>query len=132
MIADDVRALIDLFNSSDLNELSIEQDGRKLFLRKGEVSGAGQPAEPEPPAPPDNTAVKAHMVGIFYWTRDKAAKPAVALRQHLDKGQVVGFVEAMGIMNEVEVSQPGSVAEIAAADGQPVEYGQTLVVLEPD
>ena len=121
-----------LFNSSDLNELSIEQDGRKLFLRKGEVSGAGQPVEPEPPSPPDNTAVKAHMVGIFYWTRDKAAKPAVVLRQHLDKGQVVGFVEAMGIMNEVEVSQPGSVVEIAAAGGQPVEYGQTLVVLESD
>lgn len=132
MIADDVRSLVELFDSSDLTELSIEHRGRKLFLRKGEGSGAAPAPEPPPIGQPENATVKAHMVGVFYWTRDKAPKPPIALRQRLDKGHVVGFIEAMGIMNEVETSQPGSVVEIAVAGGQPVEYGQPLVVLEPD
>ncbi|MFI5268369.1 MAG: acetyl-CoA carboxylase biotin carboxyl carrier protein, partial [Chloroflexota bacterium] len=131
MMAADVAELIALFDQSDLTELSIEQRGRKLFLRKGDAAATARPAEPEA-AQPENAAVKAHMVGVFYWTKDKTPKPAVALRQRLDKGHVIGFIEAMGIMNEVEASQPGTVVEIAVAGGQPVEYGQPLVVLEPD
>ena len=130
MIADDVRSLVELFTSSDLTELSIEQQGRRLLLRKG--AGAPAAQTPEIAAEPQRSAVKAHMVGVFYWTKDKAAKQAIALRQHLDKGQVVGFIESMGIMNEVEAGQPGIVLEIGAAGGQPVEYGEALVVLDPD
>lgn len=130
MVRDDVRSLIELFDSSDLTELSIEQRGRKLFLRKGEVSAAAP--VPEVAAPPEQAAVKAHMVGVFYWTKDKKAQSAVALHQHMDKGQVVGFIESMGIMNEIEAAQAGNVVEIAVVGRQPVEYGQTLVVLAPD
>jgi acetyl-CoA carboxylase biotin carboxyl carrier protein len=129
-ISSDIADLIRLFDRSDLQELAIEQGGRKLFLRKGDMPRVA-PAE-DVAAPPENAIVKAHMVGVFYWARDKAAKPAVALQQHLDKGYVVGFIESMGIMNEVEATQAGSVVEIAAASGQPVEYGQTLAVLHPD
>jgi biotin carboxyl carrier protein len=132
MIAADIAELIALFDGSELTELSIEQGSRKLFLRKGDMAAAAAPAEPEPVAPAENAAIKAHMVGVFYWTKDKAPKPAVALHQRLDKGHIIGFIEAMGIMNEVETGQPGSVAEIAVAGGQPVEYGQPLVVLKPD
>ena len=132
MVGDDVRSLVELFEHSDLTELSVEQQGRRLFLRKGEVAGAPPAAEPEVAAEPERAEVKAHMVGVFYWSRDKAGKPSVALHQRLDKGQVVGFIESMGIMNEVEAGQAGAVAEIAIAGGQPVEYGQPLVVLSPD
>ena len=78
MIADDIRELISLFNQSDLTELSIERNGRKLFLRKGEGPEAQIEAPPEP-VPPATTPLKAHMVGLFYWSKDKGAKPSVAL-----------------------------------------------------
>ena len=133
MVGDDVRSLIELFEHSDLTELSVQQQGRRLFLRKGDVGGA-QPAAPEleESAERQRVEVKAHMVGVFYWSRDKAGKPTIALHQRLDKGQVVGFIESMGIMNEVEAGEAGAVAEIAVAGGRPVEYGQPLVVLAPD
>jgi len=130
VIGDDVRELIELFNHSDLTELSIEQRGRRLFLRKGETGAVEAPSE-SAPAEPEMGTVKAHMVGTFYWTPEKSSKPALALHQRVDKGQVVGLIEAMGIMNEVESDAEGQVVEIAVASGQPVEYGQTLLVLAP-
>jgi len=128
VIGDDVRELIELFNHSDLTELSIEQRGRRLFLRKGETGRLEAPSE-NAPAEPETSTVRAHMVGTFYWTPEKSSKPALALHQRVDKGQVVGLIEAMGIMNEVEADAEGQVVEIAVASGQPVEYGQTLLVL---
>jgi acetyl-CoA carboxylase biotin carboxyl carrier protein len=132
VIADDIKDLIALFNQSDLTELSIERSGRKLFLRKGEAPEGAVEAPVEPPPPPATALLKAHMVGVFYWGKDKGAKPAVALEQHVDKGQIIGFIEAMGIMNELEADRAGLVIEIPAAAGKPVEYGQPIVVLQPD
>lgn len=132
MVGDDVRSLVELFERSDLTELSVEQQGRRLFLRKGELTGAPPAAEPEIAAEPERAEVKAHMVGVFYWTRDKSGKPSVALHQRLDKGQLVGFIESMGIMNEVEAPEAGSVAAVAIEAGKPVEYGQALAVIAPD
>jgi biotin carboxyl carrier protein len=131
VITDDVRALIELFTHSDLTELSVEQRGRRLFLRKGHTGAVEEQAPPAPEAP-RLVDIRAHMVGIFYWSKDKDAKPAVKLQQHVDKGQVVGAIEAMDIMNDIESDQPGRVVEIAITSGQPVEYGQTVLVLEPD
>ena len=130
MIGDDVRQLIDLFNHSDLRELSIEHDGRSLFLRKGDgPAPAIVEGSPEPLAP-SVSETKTGLVGVFYWSKDKRAKPAVTLEQHVEKGQVVGYVESMGIMNELEASASGKVVEIAAASGQPVEYGQVVLVIQ--
>lgn len=130
-LADDVVALVQLFQESDLRELLIERGERKLLLRRGEQEVA--PLIPEvAPAPAQVALVKAHMVGVFYWSRDKVAKPAVTLGQALSKGQVVGFVEAMGIMNELEAPQAGRIVEFAVASGQPVEFGQPILVLQPD
>lgn len=130
MIAGDIRELIDLFNQSDLIELSVERGGRRLFLRKGEfpvVTGD----EPLDSAAPEVSVTKAHMVGVFYWSKDKQSKPTVALEQLVEKGQILGYIEAMGIMNELEANAAGKVIEIAAASGQPMEYGQTVVVISP-
>jgi len=132
LIADDVRQLIGVFNQSDLTELSIEQNGRKLFLRKESYADGAQLEEPPEVATPSTAAVSAHMVGVFHWTKDKRGKAGVALDQRVEKGQVVGFIEAMGIMNELESGASGRVIEIAAANGQPVEYGQPIVILQTD
>jgi len=131
MIADDVRELVELFNGSDLTELSIERGGRKLHLRKGQEAVVPAPEPDSEPASSEMAALKAHMVGTFYWNKDKKGKPAVALEQQVEKGRIVGYIEAMGIMNELEAMAAGKVVEIAASSGQPVEYGQTLIVLQP-
>ena len=99
-------------------------------VRKGETGRLEAPSE-NAPAEPETSTVRAHMVGTFYWTPEKSSKPALALHQRVDKGQVVGLIEAMGIMNEVEADAEGQIVEIAVASGQPVEYGQTLLVLAP-
>src|SRR5579864_8686745 len=111
-IQPDVRELIELFNQSDLIELAVQRGGRRLFLRKGDDSPV-QMEEPPAPAAPELSAAKAHMVGLFFWSKDKQARPTVALEQHVDKGQIVGYIEAMSIMNEVETSAAGTVIEIA-------------------
>ena len=133
MIAEDVQEVIQLFTNSDLTELSIERGGRRVFLRKGDAPVVDGPAEePESEAPPA-IVVKAHMVGFFYWSKDKkAAKPTVAVGDLLEKGKVVGFIEAMGLMNEVEAAQTGRVVDVPVANAQPVEYGQPLVVFQPE
>ncbi len=134
MIAADVRATIELFEASDLTELAIERGGRRLVLRKDDgaaaEAAAAPPAAAAEPARPEPVAAKAHMVGLFYWARDKSPEAPVRLHQRVDKGQVVGFVEAMDIMNEVEAPAAGSVVEVLASNGQPVEYGQLLLIIE--
>jgi biotin carboxyl carrier protein len=127
----DVAALIQLFNDSDLVELAVERGGRRLHLRKGEAPDLTEEPLVEPDAPQPR-ALTAHMVGIFYWSKDKPVKPAVTVGQHVNRGQIIGFIEAMGIMNELEAGHAGKVVEIAVAGGQPVDYGQTIVVLTDD
>ena len=131
-IAAGVAELVKLFERSDLTELSMEGGGRRLFLRKGEGLVAEAPVEAELVPAAATVAIKAHMVGVFYWGKDRQAKPSAAPRQRLEKGQVVGFIEAMDIMNEVEAGQAGYVLDVPVSSGQPVEYGQALVVLQPD
>jgi len=125
-----MRELVAVFQQSDLTELSIEQHGRKLFLRKADGALPQAPAEEPPPDPSLEVQVKANMVGTFFWNKEKSGKPAVALHQMVEKGQIVGYIEALGIFNEVEAPEGGEVREIAVAGGQPVEYGQPLVILK--
>jgi biotin carboxyl carrier protein len=130
VITDDMAELVKLFEGSDLRELTIEQHGRKLFLRKADGAIAQPAPEEEVESPSQDVAVRAHMVGTFFWNREKSGKPAVGLRQAVEKGQIVGYIEALGIFNEVEAPEAGEVVEIAIAGGQPVEYGQPLVILK--
>lgn len=125
-------ALIQLFQESDLTELSVEQQGRRLFLRKGDVPTQAVEETEAADRTPRELAIKAHMVGTFHWTKDKADKAGVVSQQHVEKGQLVGYIEAMDIFNEVEAPEAGEVAEIAVSAGQPVEYGQTLITLAPE
>ena len=129
-----MRELVTLFQESDLTELSIEQAGRKLFLRKDvQASPPQEPQEDarETPATELETAIKAPLVGTFFWNREKSGKPSLAVHQQVEKGQIAGYIEALGIFNEVESPEAGEVVEIAVAAGEPVEYGQPLIVLKP-
>ncbi|MFI7024614.1 acetyl-CoA carboxylase biotin carboxyl carrier protein [Micromonospora sp. NPDC049900] len=91
------------------------------------VVGAGAP--PVPPIP--RSAVRSPMVGTFYRAPEPGAAPFVAVGDLVRPGQVVGIVEAMKLMNEITADRAGRVTEVLVADGQPVEYDQPLVALDP-
>lgn len=143
----ELRQLITLLNGSDLEEITIEQEtaGLHLTLRKPEpaslaLTGAILPydgeGEPEAeagsePAEPKTVEVRASFVGIFRAAAKPGSKLAAGVGDVVREGQVVGAIEALNVLNEVEVPNSGRIEDILVSDGQPVEYGQTLLVLAP-
>jgi acetyl-CoA carboxylase biotin carboxyl carrier protein len=91
---------------------------------------------PEPPKVEledtnQHVPVKSPMVGTFYRAPAPDAKPYVELNQQITAGQVVCIIEAMKLMNEIESEVAGRVAKIMVENGKPVEFGQTLFLIEP-
>ena len=98
----------------------------------------GFPAMPEEAAPraepPKSTLleIKSPMVGTFYGAPEPGAKPYVVPGTRVSKGQVVCIIEAMKIMNEIESEYAGTIREVVAENGHPVEYGQVLFRIDPN
>lgn len=106
------------------------------------ASPSSQPAPEQPTAAPEATPVaeetsrlvpiKSPMVGTFYSAPAPDADQYVTLNQKITVGQVVCIVEAMKLMNEIESEVSGRVAKIAVQNSEPVEFGQTIFLIEPD
>ena len=149
-----IKKLIRLVEESDIDVLEVSSWGQKVRITRrmnGSASGNGEnpvmhrsipsPAPPVPevaaPAPEPETeedryvAIKAPMVGTFYAAPAPDAKPYVDVNQRIEKGQVVCIVEAMKLMNEIESEVAGRIAKICINNGQPVEFGQTLFLIDP-
>ncbi|MEW5994465.1 MAG: acetyl-CoA carboxylase biotin carboxyl carrier protein [Candidatus Zixiibacteriota bacterium] len=94
------------------------------------------PPTPAEPAPAEDTsrlvAIKSPMVGTFYAAPAPDADPYVSLNQKITVGQVVCIVEAMKLMNEIEAEVSGRIAKICVDNAQPVEFGQTIFLIDPD
>jgi acetyl-CoA carboxylase biotin carboxyl carrier protein len=101
----------------------------------GGPGGPGGPGEPDGPGPAGRTAgravVTAPVVGTFYHASRPGADPFVRVGDTVDAEQTVGLVEAMKLMNPVLAETRGRVVEVLAGNGQPVEFGQPLIVLDP-
>jgi acetyl-CoA carboxylase biotin carboxyl carrier protein len=107
----------------------------------GAPSQAGAPSAPPAAAPVAEAPAKAPdahlvpvvspMVGTFYRSPAPDADPYVELNSQVDLGQTVCIVEAMKLMNEIESEVRGRIARILVDNGQPVEYGQTLFLVDP-
>jgi acetyl-CoA carboxylase biotin carboxyl carrier protein len=136
----EIRQLIGLMESSDIGEISIEREseGLKLVLRRpspAEMSfEAGDDFDFDDVGAEieklDGVEIGAPLVGIFR-TSMTGDKPLVAPGDIVRKGQIIAAIEALNVLSEVEASAAGRIAEILAVEGQPVEYGQTLLVIEP-
>ena len=74
--------------------------------------------------------ISSPMVGTYYSAPSPSAKPFVTVGQQVKKGDTVGIIEAMKIMNQIEADQSGTVVEILVNDGEAVEFGQALIVLQ--
>jgi acetyl-CoA carboxylase biotin carboxyl carrier protein len=148
----EIRALLELLREYGLTEVEIERSGERVRVRR-EVTAAAPPA-PSPaavapaPAPPGGQAaplagpapderrrhlvtVEAPMVGTFYRASSPDADPYVREGDAIKEGQVLCIIEAMKLMNEIESKVSGRVIRVLAENGQPVEYGQPLFLIEP-
>ncbi len=125
---------------SALEELEIEQDGRRLRLRKpglmmanmvASTPTAAAPAVAAPQAAPAETGhiYKAQLVGTFYSASGPDAAPFVQVGTAVKMGQVLGIIEAMKTMNQVTADVDGTIQKIMVKNGQAVEFGQPLFVI---
>jgi oxaloacetate decarboxylase alpha subunit len=142
--AERIRELVRIVQESGVGELSIEEAGMRVSVRRTEdrapetvtetVSvAASDEAEPAPVAPPSDGVVRveAPMVGTFYRAPQPGAPPFVSEGDTVAPGQTLCILEAMKLMNEVKADIEGTVRTINVENGEPVEYGQLLFELEP-
>ncbi|MCI8328021.1 MAG: acetyl-CoA carboxylase biotin carboxyl carrier protein [Lachnospiraceae bacterium] len=131
--------LVECVSHSDLDSFSYEQDGTKIKLKKHKryhnaettVSMAIEnPARAEKvERQQGGKEVKSPLVGIFYAAPGEDAEPFVSVGDRVKKGDILGIVEAMKLMNEIESEYDGIVKEIVVENAESVEYGQTLFVI---
>ena len=152
-----IRKLIKLVEESDIGELEVGGWGQKVRITKrakqennpstdqsvttitvepkSEPTIKTQTAPTEPPKVIEETdhlvPIKSPMVGTFYRAPAPDAKPYVELNQQIAVGEVVCIIEAMKLMNEIESEVAGRVAKILIESAKPVEFGQTLFLIEP-
>ncbi len=144
LTAADVAEIMRLVEQSGFDELNLEIDGTKISLRRGtpvDVSAAtGLNAPAPPPAPaasrapaprlkadPDVQDVPAPLLGTFYRAPKPGAPPYVEAGAAVEVDTIVGIIEVMKLMNTVRAGVRGVVAEVLAADGALVEFGETLL-----
>ena len=100
----------------------------KKSLKDGDIINGNEPIEEEIDDP--NTVIKSPIVGTAYLSPEPGAKPFVSVGKKIKKGETLLIVEAMKTMNHVPCTKDGVVKKICVEDGQPVEFGQTIIVLE--
>jgi acetyl-CoA carboxylase biotin carboxyl carrier protein len=171
-----IKALLDAFDSSDWEEMTLTIGGDSLHVSRNEVSthlpasGAGTPAaaaapaspsppaaaEPAAPAPETNgavassepasapapaappaasatgNAVESPTVGIFWVAPSPGAPPFVEVGSRVGADEIVGIVEVMKLMNQVPAGVDGVVSAILVGNGEAVEFGQSLILIEPN
>ena len=141
-----LKKLIDLVQESGIAELEITEGEEKVRIARGgavtvtplaSAANAAAPAAVPPagaatePAPGEGGhLVKSPMVGTFYRAPSPEAKPFVAIGETVKAGQTLCVIEAMKLMNEIESDASGVVKAIMVENGQPVEYGQVLFIIE--
>ena len=150
-----LKTLIDLVSESNISELEITEAEGKVRIVKAGAAGAAPPmmayampqgappsaeaprapapaAAAEPAAPPAETGkvVTSPMVGTFYRSSSPGGKPLVEVGSTVKENEPVCIIEAMKIMNEIEADKSGTVTKILCENGQAVEFGQPLFIIE--
>ncbi len=151
----ELKELIEMLKDTDISEVEIERSGVKVKLRKGgdvtyhhtlprmehpssaivaptlPVAPTTAPEKPAPPVPTNKITVTSPIVGTFYRASSPDKPPYMETGDTVKNGQVLCIIEAMKLMNEIESETAGKIVQILVESGQPVEYGQSLFVIEP-
>lgn len=153
----DIKELLKLLHGTDVSEIEVERDGTKVRIKRGFAQSAevmiatppqysqpqamqqplpaAQTALSEPPPAQDESAryvkITSPIVGSFYRSPTPEAPPFVDVGSEVRKGQVICIIEAMKLMNEIEADTDGRIVKLLVQNGQSVEYGQTLFLVDP-
>jgi acetyl-CoA carboxylase biotin carboxyl carrier protein len=152
---EDLKQLVEFLQENQVAEFELDQGDQKIRLKFKQAeapviapvahviaaapglmaapmpapAAAAQAAE-APPATPQPDAglhmIKSPIVGTYYGSPSPGAAPFVSPGDHVEKGQIVGIVEAMKLMNEIESDVSGEIVKILVTNGQPIEFGQPL------
>ena len=149
-----LKTLIELVETSGIAELEIQEGEERVRITRATAAATGAPpvtqhtthhhAAPaphatvpatgpvaeSPPAEPEGHLVKSPMVGTFYRSATPGSKPFVEVGDRVEEGGTLCIIEAMKLMNEIESDKAGVVKAILTDNGQPVEFGQPLFVIE--
>ena len=141
-----LKTLIDLVSESNISELEITEADGKVRIVKADPAAAAAPvqyapapavvaapsvvAEPATPAAETGHPVKSPMVGTFYRSANPGSKPFAEVGDAIKEGDPICIIEAMKIMNEIEADKSGTITRILCENGQAVEFGQLLFIIE--
>ena len=144
-----VKKLMELLEQSGMSEIEIKEGEESVKIsRYGNAplmtpTISQQPAAMVTPSQVESTPTAANkgaevsdnlisspMVGTYYSAPSPSAKPFVTVGQHVNKGDTICIIEAMKIMNQIEADHSGTVVEILVKDGEAVEFGQALIVIQ--
>jgi len=147
----EIKEIINLMNENNLSEIEIEKEGMRIKLKKlgsAQIEHSG-PIIIEREKTSESTLkqketlpsqekiiaktveIKAPMVGTFYRAPSPEAPPYVEVDQIIEPGQVICIIEAMKLMNEIKSEIKAKVLEILVENGEPVEFGQPIFLVEP-
>ncbi|MBT8044710.1 MAG: acetyl-CoA carboxylase biotin carboxyl carrier protein [Verrucomicrobiae bacterium] len=140
----EIRKIVELMDQHELSYFHLKEEGVDLKMKKGaDIVQVAQAAMPAAPAIPAVTApggagadesstatagneIPAPMVGTFYAASSPEADPFIAVGDTISEGQTLCIIEAMKVMNEIKAETSGTITEIVAKDGEPVQFGDAL------
>jgi len=139
-----IHELTKLLDETGLTEIEIEQDGQRVRVARGAVVASPAPRAAAAPAPQPTAepiaarvdptkhpgVVISPMVGTAYGSPEPGAKPFIEIGSVVKTGDTLLIIEAMKTMNQIPAPRAGSVIQILFEDGQPVEFGEPLVIIE--
>jgi len=144
-----IKKLIELLEESDLAEIEIHEDKESVRISRTSQIVAAQPtmvaAAPQAAAPVAATdaapkaaeaavvsgnPITSPMVGTFYRSAAPGSKPFAEVGQRVNVGDTLCIIEAMKMLNQIEADKAGVIVDILVENGQPVEYGETLFIVE--
>ena len=143
-----IRELALLLDETSLTEIEIERAGLRVRVARNITIAASMPASLQAAAPGATASatataaaatadlanhpgvVPSPMVGTAYWASEPGAKPFIEVGSKVSVGQTLLIIEAMKTMNQIPSTRAGTVTQILVEDGQPVEFGEPLVIIE--
>ena len=146
----EIKEMIQLMNENNLNEIELERNGLKIRLVRGQKgitqeliqqapieAAASQPQaktskEVTQEEKEKYTQIKAPMVGTFYKAPGPDAPPFVEVGDTVNVGDIICIIEAMKLMNEIKSEVKGKIKEVFVENGEPIEFGQPLFLIEPE
>lgn len=148
MKIEEIETIVKLMSAHDLTEFKIEAESYNLCIRRGCTTAVAPvqtvvaaapaalpvptaaPAAPAPAPAAPVTTIDSPLVGTFYRAASPEAQAFVKVGDKVAPDTVIGIIEAMKVMNEIKAEKSGVIKEILVENGQPVEFGQPLFVIE--